>query len=258
MLYSVSNPEAFKELNLVTWRANTAFWLEGRMRHIHDLSEHATDVLSGEVDRLGVRSGTLIDVGCGEAWLLRILRSQSSEWRYIGLDFNDLLIAELKVRHAQDHKVQFLTHDIEHPVQADLRDAADVVVCSFSLFEVPRLEAAMSTIASLVRAGGGVVIFSIEPLAQLIAISANWEDLRSNLSQYEALGPHAGYDKDIDVGCASGHVYRGILYSLSDYIDAAAAHGLRVRRSFRIIRTITGVPQVYETLLLRRERAVGE
>jgi len=252
VLYRIDDPDTFKRANLSTWKDNTAFWLQGKMRHLVDLNEFMARLLDRELLDRRSEDGTVVDVGCGEGWVLRSLRSRSQSCTYIGLDFNDAIISALKDRHADDPNVTFLLHDIEGPPPPTLLGRADLVVCCFSLFEMPRLEEAIASLASLLNRDGRILVLSIEPLAQLIAISRNWEDLHANLAQYQLLGSHAGYDKDIDVGAiGSGRIYRGILYSPADYVRAAAESDLVVHSIDRIVCTANRVPQVYDAIVWR-------
>jgi SAM-dependent methyltransferase len=252
MLYRIDDADAFKRANLATWKANTEFWLQGRMRHLCDLDGFMQQVLARELLSRRPEAGTVMDVGCGEAWVLRTLRKLTKTCGYVGLDFNEEIIVALKTRHLGDANASFVVHDIEGLPPTALAGRADLLVCCFSLFEVPRLDQAIRCLGMLLARDGRLVVLSIEPLAQLIAISQDWGDLRANLAQYEKLGSHAAYDKDIDIGAAgSGRMYRGILYAVADYVAAAAAAGLAIQSIDRVVCTSGRVPQVYDAMVWR-------
>jgi hypothetical protein len=98
-----------------------------------------------------------------------------------------------------------------------------------------------------------LLILHIDPITQLLAVSASLEEFRRNLKLYEQHRAYLGYDKDIDIGDQrSGRFYRALLYSAADYFRCAKSHGLMCENFHEIVKTGNYVPQVYQLLQFRR------
>lgn len=71
---------------------------------------------------------TIVDVGCGQATKLALIRERHAEWRYIGVDYG----GNLDVCRARYPWGEWVEHDLEHHIAlSGLRDVgACVTVCS--------------------------------------------------------------------------------------------------------------------------------
>ena len=254
-VYCVNDTEEFKARNRAEWEKNAQFWLQGKMRHLIDVYETVVlelgQILSS-VDK--AKSDILtIDTGCGEGWAIRALQDAGFAGSYVGLDFNSPFIDSLQTNYAQDDRKRFLLHDLENPLPEDLCASADLVLNFFNLFELPKLDTAFRNISQLLAIGGTLLILHIDPMTQLLAVSASLDEFYQNLRLYEQNKTHLGCDKDIDIGDSrSGRYYRSLLYSASDYFRCAKVQGL-VHEDFReIVKTGNYVPQIYQVLKFRR------
>lgn len=100
---------------------------------------------------------------------------------YQGLDSNPRFISHLKKKYSGQKNTIFTLHDFSNEaLPFDVR--FDVVVCSFSLFEVAELDQAIERIAKVIKPGGFLVIITINALSQLLAISKDDDEFLVNLS----------------------------------------------------------------------------
>lgn len=109
-----------------TWDAQYA---RGAWDCLGELTEQAhTAVLAGYITSLKP-SGAILDVGCGEGHLLRLLR-RPPEARYVGLDISDVAITRASAAHGNPCTT-FVTADAStwHP-----DDRFDVIVWNESLY----------------------------------------------------------------------------------------------------------------------------
>lgn len=251
-LYTIKNDEEFKQNNLVGWYENSDFWLQGKMRHIKDIY----DFTGNEIQNILLKSQslgrkTLVDIGCGEGWILRLLKEKGIDINYIGVDFNSKFIDTLKEKYKGIDNVEFLCMDIENPVPDWLYGYADIAVNLFNFFEIPNIDSGFANTCKMIKKNGYLLIVSIDPIMQILAISDDHKTFISNLKKYEKHSNSLGYDKDIDIGDQkSGRVYRGILYSNATYVRLAKKNNLVLDDYKEVIKTGNYIPQIYQFLYL--------
>lgn len=254
-VYYVDNPTQFKARNRLEWQRNADFWLQGKMRHLADVYDTVVLELAEIVGSVKKPPADIlaVDTGCGEGWAIRALNNAGFVGHYVGLDFNPPFIEHLKSAYSQDSLKEFRIHDLEDPPPQDLCGSSDIVLNFFNFFELPQLDAAFHNISQLLAPGGTLLILHIDPMTQLLAVSASQEELRRNLRLYEQHRTYLGYDKDIDIGDSrSGRFYRSLLYSASDYFRCARTQGLQYVNFHEIVKTGNYVPQIYQVLRFRR------
>ena len=248
-LYPLSDVAGFRRRNNANWRAITDFWLDAPLAHVH----HVGASLCARVLQATTQPvQTILDMGCGNAWLLRGLREAGWRGRYTGVDNNERLIVALRARYAEDADAVFECRDVELG-EAFGRAPVNVVVNAFNFFELPDLARGFAWAAGHMTTGGALVVATIDPLAQILAISTSAEELAEALSEWQAAGEILAYDKTIDVeGGVNSQTYSGILYSLADFVAAAKHRGLRLEDIEEVRKTARMPPQVYELLTFRR------
>jgi SAM-dependent methyltransferase len=251
MVYRIADGASFKQSNLQNWRANTDFWLRGKMRHLRDVYDSTKRILA---DVLGRRREAgcprVLDVGCGEGWLLRLIEEQNFEVEYVGLDFNERFIDALARQHSGNEHVRFILHDVEEGLPKDLVGTVDVVINAFNFFEVPRLSIAFRNVAEALRDDGVLIIVTIDPVIQLVAISNSFQELKEALREYQNHPEELGYDKEIDASNGeSERVYKGILYSTATYVDLAKQNGLQLIDYQEVVATANRIPQIYQYII---------
>lgn len=249
MIYKICASKVFKSENLQNWRLNSDFWLKGKMRHLNDVYQVMGAILRPMLADKSQHRRTLLDVGCGEGWLLRLIREKGFDVNYIGVDFNEDFIAALSNQYSGDSRVRFMQWDIEEPVPQPLLDSADIAVNSFNLFEIPNLDVAFCNIAASLKARGTLLVLTIDPIIQLISISDSIEDLREGLREYEQADGQIAYDKVIETNDGNvSHIYKGILYSISQYVQTAKHAGMTLSDCQELVKTAGSNPQIYQFL----------
>ncbi len=255
MIYRIQDEKSFKQSNLENWRSNSKFWLQGKMRHLRDVrgstSQILAEVLAGY--KSTGRPLRLLDVGCGEGWLLRLIRKDGFRVDYVGLDSNEHFINTLSHHYFGNDEVTFLLHDIEEELPKSMIGTFDVVMNLFNFFEVPRLAVAFRNTAAALRHRGTLIIVTIDPIIQLVAITNSLQGLKDALRKYQNHPERLGYDKEIDTaGAKSGRVYKGILYSTATYVDQAKQNGLQLTDYREVVKTANRIPQIYQYVVFRK------
>ena len=246
----IINPGEFKRKNLENWRSNTEFWLESPLRHVAIVANELREVIESEYGR---RKGRLsvVDLGCGSAWVLDLLQSMDVDAHYTGLDFNPDLIERLKEKYKG--KGSFRVVDLEtKDLPVDLDGFADIVVASFSLFEIPDVEQALNNATRILKPTGALFVSHIDPVIQLLSVYDRRPDFRKALEDFEEHGHKLAYDKIIELtGARTDRTYKGILHRISDYHRTATELSLTLEIFREVVDPGDGSMQQYQIAVWR-------
>jgi SAM-dependent methyltransferase len=253
VLYKVSSQVEFKKNNLLNWYKNTDFWLQGKMRHLQDVYDFTGQILV-DVSKAcdNGRPIKLVDMGCGDGWIIKLIRDYGLDVEYVGIDFNEKFIEANRKRY-NGRGIDFILYDLECEPPSELVDSADVVINFFNFFEIPDIESAFRNTKNILKSNGVLVVVNIDPIMQILAVSENHEEFLRSLQEYQDDQNHLGYDKDIDIGSEkSGRIYKSILYSTATYTDIARRNGLSLFDYKEVVKTRNPVPQIYQYIFFRK------
>jgi SAM-dependent methyltransferase len=253
MIEALLNKEEFNYRSKQAWARNVEYWLTGHLRHVHDVGEYILRRVDYWRLRSDKRLPVLIDMGCGNAWLLGALQQASIPIEYIGLDSNAAFIDFAKNKYASVPNATFLTLDFNEDTRS--RFAADLVVNAFNFFELPDLSFPMSNAANWLNEDGVLLASTIDKTYLILALSENWKEFHENLARYQQLpGVKYGFQKiDLGNGVSDTFEYPSVLYSSDDYISAALTNKLRLSGYKEHIFTATAVPKIYCHFEFRNE-----
>lgn len=253
MIYTVNDNDEFKKKNLSNWYDNTEFWLQSKMRHLKDVYDFTGIQIESLVGSIKANKPNLIDFGCGEGWILRLLLERNINVNYIGLDFNDKFISFLQEKHKKDTNASFYCVDFENEPPKHLISKAHIGINFFNFFEIPNIELAFKNVTDMLKAGAFFLIVNIDPIMQILSISNSEKDFITNLKLYERYGTRLGYDKDIDIGdIKSNRVYKSLLYSTDTYVKLAKQNNLALIDYKEVVKTGNTVPQIYQFIFLKK------
>ncbi len=108
---------------------------------------------------LACRPRSVIDLGCGEGWLVRALAGQGID--VLGIDAVPALVEA--ARAAGDGR--FIAMDYAEVANGALHERADVVACNFSLLGGASVDALLHAVPSLLEAGGVLVVQTLHPIS---------------------------------------------------------------------------------------------
>lgn len=253
MLYKVKDNQDFKNKNLENWYANSEFWLQSKMRHLKDVYGFTGEILSKNIEELNLdRKINVLDLGCGEGWIYRLLKESTLEVDYTGLDFNKIFIEANLKRYDHDGG-RFILYDLENPPPNELLNYADLAINFFNFFEIPNIRLAFSNVAKMIRKDGILIIVNIDPIMQILSVSESFDDFKNSLKEYENFQAQLAYDKDIDVGDEkSGRIYKSLLYSTATYVEFAKENGLQLFDYKEVVKTGNFVPQIYQYIFFKK------
>lgn len=138
------------------WDANAAAWTEAvrgggiRSRRV------ATDAAIVDAVRAR-RPRTVLDIGCGEGWLARVLAGQGVE--VLGVDGSGALV-EL-ARAAGGGRFRVLTQ--EALGEKGLDERFDVVTCNFALFGKAVVERLLARVPDMLQPDGAFIMQTLHP-----------------------------------------------------------------------------------------------
>lgn len=252
--FILKDKRSFKHKNLTNWYKNTDLWLQGKMRHLKDIydftGEKIEEIIRSKQSINGIR---LLDLGCGEGWILRLIMERSIDVDYTGIDFNIQFINALQEKYQNTKGIRFECLDIEESVPNRLVGFADIAVNFFNFFEIPNIHAAFANAARMLKRNGILLVVSIDPVMQILAVSKDYKTFIGNLKKYETYQTELAYDKELDVeGGACRQFYRGILYSTATYVEIGKKNNLAIRDYKEVVKTGNSVPQIYQFIYFEK------
>lgn len=106
---------------------------------------------------LSQKPNTVLDIGCGEGWLVRELNK--AEIKSIGID----AVAEL-IEHAQNEGGgKFKTISYDGITKGEVKEKFDVIVCNFSLLGKESVDNLFQYMPSMLNTDGAFIIQTIHP-----------------------------------------------------------------------------------------------
>ncbi len=243
----------FKQQNKSQWIANSSFWLSGKMNHINDVAPITIDIIKKIIEQEKIKAPSIFDIGCGEGWLYRNILKSKIDCSYYGTDFNEIFVEELSKEFADCKQANFIYNDIELEVPIS-ENSADIIVNAFNFFELPDLEKGFSNTVKLLKKNGVLIIITIDPIIQLLAVSDNYFEFLAYLKLYAEGKSKVGYKKNIVVGDErSDRYYMGILYSLIDFLNLAKVENLDLVNCKEIVKSESPTPQVFQFLIFKKK-----
>jgi 2-polyprenyl-3-methyl-5-hydroxy-6-metoxy-1,4-benzoquinol methylase len=164
--YSCSHSHSPDASIIDSWQKNALPWTQAVRARTIESRRLVTDqaiiaaILGRTMAGRGPRS--VIDVGCGEGWLLRALGAQSgsSDVRLTGFDAIPALIDEARAAGGADYHVA----SYEDLAAGRFAVTGDVVVCNFSLLGLGPVEALIRAMPALLAPGGVFIVQTLHPL----------------------------------------------------------------------------------------------
>jgi SAM-dependent methyltransferase len=223
----LDNPTSFRTTNKNAWRASWEYWY--RKEYVHQgIREYFLDQLQDIKKEVGALS--VLDIGCGSGWCAKYYAGLYEH--YLGLDFNEKLIARLNTEFAGQDRCDFLVHDIEsdeNSVPIPTTQGYDLIIGSFILLELADLKRFFRKAARWQKPGQYLVMTGLDPLNEIVRISKSLEDIEENLLRYRRATCPLVLSKEMSFnGNGSTFVYYRILYSLNDVISIATGAGYEI------------------------------
>jgi 2-polyprenyl-3-methyl-5-hydroxy-6-metoxy-1,4-benzoquinol methylase len=154
----VISPDPLSDAKVVdSWRKNAAPWTSAvREDQIQSRVLVTNQAIVDVVLQRGPKS--VLDIGCGEGWLVRRLGSQGI--RAVGVDVVPELIEQAK--HASSD--EFHVASYEDIVDGRFNATVDVAVANFSLIGKESVDGLVRRAPSLLAPGGALVVQTLHPL----------------------------------------------------------------------------------------------
>jgi 2-polyprenyl-3-methyl-5-hydroxy-6-metoxy-1,4-benzoquinol methylase len=140
-----------------SWRKNSAPWTDAvRGNQIESRTLVTNQAIIEAV--LSRSPRTVLDIGCGEGWLVRALSGHGV--RGIGIDVVPALVEQATRAGGGDFRVA----SYEQIASGELDLAVDVVVANFSLIGKESVEGVLRRIPDLLTDGGALIIQTLHPV----------------------------------------------------------------------------------------------
>lgn len=139
-----------------SWRKNASPWIQAIQQS--EIESRTLVTNSAIIDAvLSCSPKTVLDIGCGEGWLVRALSDYGVSGS--GIDVVPELIIEAQKQSTHNYSV--LAYE-EINLQT-VPDKYDLVVCNFSLLGKESVEHIVNTVPGLLNAGGSFIVQTVDP-----------------------------------------------------------------------------------------------
>lgn len=205
---------------IASWRRNAAPWTAAVRGQQIESRRLITDAAIIDAVR-GRHPQSVLDVGCGEGWLLRAISAQASI--RVGIDVTPELIAAAQVSGGGEFHVA----SYDDLAQGVLAARFDVVACNFALIGERSVDRLLASVPSLLNPDGAFIVQTLHP--RLACGDAPYED------GWRA-GSWAGFSNDFRD--PAPWYFR----TLESWQRLFATHGLRLREQREPLHPLTGQP----------------
>jgi 2-polyprenyl-3-methyl-5-hydroxy-6-metoxy-1,4-benzoquinol methylase len=140
-----------------SWHGNAVPWIQAVRAHEIETRRLVTDrAILDTIVELAPKS--LLDLGCGEGWLIRALAGR-------GMRLVGIVVVPTLIEHARSAGGgEFHVASYESIAAGEFSLTADAVVCNFSLLGKESVEATCVAMASLLTPGGVLIVQTLHPL----------------------------------------------------------------------------------------------
>ncbi|TBR39636.1 MULTISPECIES: class I SAM-dependent methyltransferase [Dyella] len=215
-----SRTQSLEEAILSAWHLNAQPWTSAVQEQRIESRRLATDRAIIEAV-LACAPRQVIDIGCGEGWLARVLSAQGLD--VMGVDAVSALVDQARAL----GRGRFECLSYAELAAGALDERADVAVCNFSLLGKASVEALLTAVPGMLNHGGVLIVQTLHPL--MACGDAPYRD---------------GWRDGSWAGCGEGFSTPAPWYfrTLGGWLDTFTASGLRVIRVDEPLHPETGRP----------------
>lgn len=173
----------------------------------------------------GVRDKTILDAGCGQGYISRILARRGA--CVIGVDASrKLLSIARKIEEEQRLGIKYQLLDLSD-LSSLKGERFNVILCNMVLMDLPNLEKVVGEFAKLLDSGGELILSITHPCSLDLPSSGWRKDKRGrriyfHVDRYFDTSPH----KKKFNGYVLTHYHR----TLSEYVNSLASSGFRIEQ----------------------------
>jgi len=141
-----------------SWHTNAVPWTAAVREQRIESRRLVTDraVIDAVMSR---RPASVLDVGCGEGWLVRALAARGVD-RIIGVDVVPALIDQARAA----GRGEFRVASYEEIARGELQVTVDLAVANFALIGKEAVDALIKATPTLLRPGGALVVQTLHPV----------------------------------------------------------------------------------------------
>lgn len=221
MVMKEDDSNSFGDVDVLdAWHKNACPWIaavrEGQIESRKQVTDRAViDAL------LGRSPHSVLDIGCGEGWLVRELAGQNI--RVSGIDAVPELIESARREGGGD----FFVMRYEEVAAGKLDISADAVVCNFSLLGKESVEGVFKAVPALLNPNGVFIVQTLHPLIACgeLSYQDGWRE-----------GSWAGFSKEFTE--PAPWYFR----TLESWVKLFTDHGLQLHELREPLHPATGKP----------------
>jgi SAM-dependent methyltransferase len=158
---------------------------------------------------------TVLDAGCGEGYLSRILAKRGAN--VTGIDIATRLVEIARAKDPEG-EITYQIADLCQPLSSAYQQHFDLIASFFVFNDVYDYQGFLSTMGSVIRRAGRLVIFMNNPYSLM---------LRGHLTDYFAASGQALSYRGMAAEGLKVHYYH---HTMEEYLDACFAAGFQLQR----------------------------
>lgn len=147
---------------LASWQLNAAAWSETIAGNgIESRALVTNDAIVKAI--LSCNPSSMLDLGCGEGWLLQAVAAAKPTTRFFGLDAIDALTRQAATNNPGASVATASYQDIINGYPLPLAGGFDLIVFNFSLFGNELVESLLTHLHTWLARGGNIIIQTLHP-----------------------------------------------------------------------------------------------
>lgn len=223
--------EGFDEVRQIrdsAWNKNAEIWSDSRK-----LPDKLKEYIYKSIKKdLNSSESLLVDLGCGNAWLLEYLVNiKNLSTRYLGVDLNHFFLQENIEKYKNQEFVNFKFLDLEKNNSLGLKSfkGNNLFIACLSLIETPDLRQVFINISREMKPSESLLIIILDPYFEILRMSQNLDIFKKNVLNFLS-NKKSFYKKEIIIenGLILKKKYIGLLHKIEDYYLNALNNDLSV------------------------------
>lgn len=222
----IKDKEKVRLIRDSAWQANATDWSKSRNLPII-LKEYLYQKI---LENLKTKNGLLVDLGCGNAWLVDYLfENKNKNFNYLGLEINSNFVESNIEKYKHEKFINFRRTDLEKTNDFDFVFSSEpqYFIACLSFIEIIDLDKAFSNVVEMMNPNDKLSLVVLDPNFEIFRMSSNLKTLESNLLDFFN-NRQSYYKKEIvlNENLEFKSQYVGLLHKMEDYILNASINGL--------------------------------
>lgn len=222
----IRNKEEVRMIRDSAWKENADIWSKSR-----NLPILLKDYIYQKIClNIKTQEGVLIDLGCGNAWLVDyLIDMKHQKINYLGLEINNYFVESNIEKYKEQKTINFIKSDLEksNDFNFQFQNEHKYLIGCLSFIELIDLNTAFSNVSEIMNTDDKLCLIVLDPNFEIFRMSDNMKEIENNLINLLKF-EQSYYKKEIILNTDFNFKkeYVGLLHKIEDYISNAYHHRL--------------------------------